>query len=125
MGFGTAIATCFSKYVDFQGRARRSEYWWWFLFYVILLVVANIVDAFVDPGPPGMMFHYGYIYLLALLVMILPTLSVTVRRLHDTNRSGFWIFLGFIPIVGLIILIVWYCQKGTSGPNTYGPDPTT
>jgi uncharacterized membrane protein YhaH (DUF805 family) len=124
MGFGTAITTCFQKYVGFQGRARRSEYWWWVLFFIIVAIVANIADTFVDPAAPGEMIHYGYIYGIAALALILPSLAVTVRRLHDTNRSGFWIFLGLIPLIGAIILIIWYCQKGTASSNTYGPDPT-
>ena len=125
MGFGTAIATCFSKYVDFQGRARRSEFWWWVLFTFILGIVASILDSIVDPPTIGMYYHAGYIGSLLNLALLLPNLAVAARRLHDTGRSAFWLFLLFLIIIGWIILIIWYCQKGTSGPNTYGPDPTT
>ena len=123
MDFMTAVSSVLSKYVGFQGRARRSEYWWWMLAYFILLLVANVLDRIIDPGPPGLIIHFGMIYDLAVLAVFLPTLAVTVRRLHDTNRSGFWIFIGLVPIVGWILLLVWYCTKGTSGANTYGPDP--
>jgi uncharacterized membrane protein YhaH (DUF805 family) len=122
MGFGTAIATCLGKYVDFQGRARRSEYWWWVLFTIILGIVAGILDGIIDPGVPGQI-HAGYIGSIMNLAVFLPSLAVAARRLHDTNRSAFWLFLLFLIIIGWVILIIWYCQKGTAGPNTYGPDP--
>jgi uncharacterized membrane protein YhaH (DUF805 family) len=125
MGFGTAIATCLSKYVDFQGRARRSEFWWWVLFTFLLGIVAAILDSIVDPPTIGMYYHTGYIGSLLNLALLLPNLAVAARRLHDTGRSAFWLFLLFLIIIGWIILIIWYCQKGTSGPNTDGPDPTT
>jgi uncharacterized membrane protein YhaH (DUF805 family) len=57
------------------------------------------------------------------LALLLPYLGIAVRRLHDTDRSGWWILIGLVPIVGIILLIVWYCTAGTAGPNTYGPDP--
>jgi enoyl-CoA hydratase/carnithine racemase len=91
MGFGTAIATCLGKYVDFQGRARRSEYWWWVLFTIILGIVAGILDGIIDPGVPGQI-HAGYIGSIMNLAVFLPSLAVAARRLHDTNRSAFWLF---------------------------------
>ena len=114
MSFIDAVKTCFSKYVTFSGRARRSEYWWWFLFAVIVYIVSGAIDAAAGT--------YPIIYAICILAIFLPTLAVTVRRLHDTGRSGWWILLGLIPLVGSIILIVFYCQD-SQGPNKYGENP--
>ena len=114
MDLPTAVRTCFSKYVDFNGRARRSEYWWFFLAYVIAIVVAQIVDAVLNTSP--------IIYLVAVLAFLLPVLAVGVRRLHDTSRSGWWILIGLIPLVGTIVLIVFYVQD-SHADNQFGPSP--
>ena len=118
MGFGGAIATCFRKYVDFSGRARRPEYWFWILFYWLVLVVLVILDGVVV-GVGGRVTVFTSIGMLALF---LPTLAVAVRRLHDTDHSGWMILIPFIPIIGSIIFIVFMCQRGTAGPNRFGPD---
>ncbi len=114
MGFGQAISSGFSNYVGFSGRASRSEYWYWILFYFIGAIVAEIIDA---------VLGITAIYPLFSLAVLLPGIAVAVRRLHDLDRSGWWILLGLIPLVGAIILIIWYCMKGTTGPNRFGPDP--
>jgi uncharacterized membrane protein YhaH (DUF805 family) len=114
MGFGQAISSGFSNYVGFSGRACRSEYWYWILFYFIGAIVAEIIDA---------VLGITAIYPLFSLAVLLPGIAVAVRRLHDLDRSGWWILLGLIPLVGAIILIIWYCMKGTTGPNRFGPDP--
>jgi uncharacterized membrane protein YhaH (DUF805 family) len=118
MGFGKAIATCFSKYVDFTGRARRKEYWFWHLFYWLALVGLLIIDALIAAvhGPP-------VLTLLGVLGLFLPTLAGTVRRLHDTDHSGWAMLVSLIPLVGGIIFLVFMCQRGTTGPNRFGPDP--
>ena len=113
MNFQDAVRTCLTKYVDFNGRARRSEYWFFFLFNVMVSIVANIIDAAVGTTA---------ISLLAALALFLPSLAVAIRRLHDTSRSGWWVLIGLIPIVGWIILIVFYCQD-SHGDNKYGPSP--
>ncbi len=123
MGFTTAVATCFQKYVTFTGRARRSEYWFFALYAVLAGFAAMIVDHFVDPPAAGVPFAVGIVYGVVLLVNFLPGLAVTVRRLHDTNRSGWWFFIVLVPFLGAILLIVWYCTKGTKGDNRFGPDP--
>jgi uncharacterized membrane protein YhaH (DUF805 family) len=154
MGFGQAISTCFRKYVTFSGRAPRSEYWYFVLFSILIQIPATILDSAFSPA--GSSSRSGPVSALLSLVLLLPSLAVTVRRLHDTNRSGFWIlaFYGVI-FVGVIIflaslfegirtgalsptyaiglfalilgagiwMIVWLAQRGTSGPNKYGPDP--
>lgn len=114
MGFGQAISSGFSNYVGFSGRACRSEYWYWVLFYFIGAIVAEIIDS---------VLGITAIYPLFSLAVLLPGLAVAVRRLHDLDRSGWWILLGLIPLVGAVILIIWYCMKGTTGPNRFGPDP--
>jgi uncharacterized membrane protein YhaH (DUF805 family) len=114
MGFGEAIATCFQKYVVFSGRAVRSEFWYWALFEMILLVVLAIVDAIVFGASTGVLST------LASLALFLPGLAVWARRLHDINRSGWWQLIAFVPLIGVIVLIVWACKRGTPGPNRFG-----
>jgi uncharacterized membrane protein YhaH (DUF805 family) len=114
MGFGQAISSGFSKYVNFSGRACRSEYWFWVLFVLIADVVAIAIDAAIGMQIVSSLFG---------LAVLLPGLAVTVRRLHDLDRTGWWIFLGLIPLVGAIILIIWFCSKGTDGLNRFGADP--
>ena len=102
-------------YFDFNGRARRAEFWWYILVYIIIAIIVNVID--------GIVHLNGLLGGLLSLALLLPNLGVAVRRLHDTNRSGWWILIAFVPIVGFILLIYWYAQAGTAGPNTYGPDP--
>jgi uncharacterized membrane protein YhaH (DUF805 family) len=114
MNFVEAIKSGFSNYVNFSGRAQRSAYWWWALFEVIVLIVAQLIDVAI--GAP-------VVYAISALALLLPTLAVGVRRLHDTDRTGWWLLIGLVPLVGLIVLIIFFVQKGTTGPNQYGPDP--
>jgi uncharacterized membrane protein YhaH (DUF805 family) len=120
MGFAQAVQTCLQKYVGFSGRARRSEYWWFALFGLIVSIVAGILD-----GAFGLMSdaNVGVIGAIASLALLLPSIAVAIRRLHDTSRSGWWILIGLIPIVGWIILIVFYVQD-SNADNKYGPSPT-
>jgi uncharacterized membrane protein YhaH (DUF805 family) len=103
-----------SKYVVFSGRARRSEFWWYALFAAIVYIVAGIIDAAIGNQLVG--------YLVA-LALLLPSLAVTVRRLHDTGRSGWWILIGIIPLIGAIVLLVFEVQDSQPGTNNYGPSP--
>lgn len=98
MTFQDSIRTCFSKYVDFSGRASRSEYWWFFLF-ILLACLAS-------------MFISDVLYYIVSLGTLLPSLSAGARRLHDTGRSGWWQLLWLIPLIGAIILIVLLAQEG-------------
>ena len=113
MGFADAIKSGFNKYVTFSGRAPRSEYWFWTLFTIIASIVAGIIDAVIGLGFVGTLVSLG---------LFLPSLAVAVRRLHDIDRTGWWVLIAF-TIIGIILLIVWDCTKGTSGPNRYGADP--
>jgi uncharacterized membrane protein YhaH (DUF805 family) len=118
MGFTEAITSGFRNYVNFSGRAVRSEFWYWVLFAILASIVAGLIDLALF-GAEGS----SPINSLVGLALFLPGLAVSVRRLHDLDRSGWWILLGLIPLVGIIILIVWYCQRGTVGVNRFGPDP--
>ena len=113
MNFSEAIQSGFNKYVTFTGRAARSEYWYWTLFTVILAIVSGIID-----GVMGL----EIVSTITSLAILLPSIAVGVRRLHDIDRTGWWLLLAF-TVIGIILLIVWDCTKGTSGPNRFGPDP--
>lgn len=114
MSFEEAVKTVLTKYVDFNGRARRSEYWYFVLFNLLVNFVVGIVVNLT-----GLTF-LSYVVSLALL---LPGLGVCVRRLHDIGKGWAWILLALIPLVGGIILIVFYCQDSQPGDNQYGPNP--
>ena len=109
------------NYVGFKGRARRKEYWMFFLFNVIFTIVAVVLDNILSITIQGL--GYGPIYIVYALAIILPALAVSVRRLHDTGRSGGFIFINLIPLVGVIWYLVLVCTKGDVGPNNYGDDP--
>jgi uncharacterized membrane protein YhaH (DUF805 family) len=113
MNFVDAVKSGFNKYVTFSGRAARSEFWYWTLFTIIVDVVTIILDG---------MLGMGLISGLASLALLLPSIAVGVRRLHDLDRTGWWLLIAFTGI-GVILLLVWDCMKGTSGPNRFGPDP--
>jgi uncharacterized membrane protein YhaH (DUF805 family) len=110
MNFVQAIQSGFRNYVTFSGRAQRSAYWWWTLFTVVLQVGADLAIS-------------ETLGSILAVVLLLPSIAVGMRRLHDLDRSGWWILLWFVPIVGWIVLIYWACCKGTEGPNRFGPDP--
>jgi uncharacterized membrane protein YhaH (DUF805 family) len=118
MGFGQAVKTCLTKYADFRGRAQRSEYWFFVLAYFLVFAVAGAVSYLLGGGRM-VIVGIG----LVLIGIFLPSLAVQVRRLHDTNASGWWILLAFIPYLGGLIMLVWFCIPGTKGENRFGPDP--
>jgi uncharacterized membrane protein YhaH (DUF805 family) len=110
------------KYAEFTGRSRRKEYWMFFLLVLVVAVVLSLVEGMVGLG--GMIGGvYGPLTTLFLLATLVPSIAVGIRRLHDTNRSGWWILIALVPFVGGIILLVFYVLEGTRGPNEYGPDP--
>lgn len=120
MSFQDAIRTCLTqKYADFQGRARRSEFWWFWLFWVIVRSIAQSIDRGINNGSP---YTGGVLTGLVSLALLLPILGVAVRRLHDTGRSGWWVLIGIIPIIGWIVLLVFFVQD-SHADNQYGPSP--
>ena len=121
VGFGEAISRGFRNYATFSGRATRAESWWWVLFTVLAGIVLAVVDTltgtmgmFGDSGPLGQLFE---------LAVLVPSLALGARRLHDINRTGWWLLLVFVLVIGWIVLIVWAIKRGDKGPNKYGPDP--
>ena len=98
--------------MNFSGRAVRSEFWYWVLFAIIVSVIAKVIDLVLFPHS-----DVSPINSLVGLALFLPGLGVSVRRLHDIDRTGWWILLVLIPLIGAIVLIIWYCQKGTPGPK--------
>jgi uncharacterized membrane protein YhaH (DUF805 family) len=107
------------RYADFAGRSIRSEYWYWVLFSLIASIILSIIDSIVfDRSSNG---PFEIIFSLATLI---PSIAVGIRRLHDINKSGWWVLIS-LTIVGIIPLIYWYCQPGTPGKNNFGaPAPT-
>lgn len=102
------------NYVGFSGRARRTEYWMFFLVNIIISIILGIIDAII---------HSQILSLIYGLAVLLPSLAVGCRRLHDTDRTGWWLLIGLIPVIGAIVLIVFFCIAGDTGDNKYGPDP--
>lgn len=127
MGFTDAVRTVFSNYATFSGRARRAEYWWFALFNVLASLALQILDLVIfgdyrmghDAGA-GLPNVLGGLFSLAIL---LPSIAVWVRRLHDVGRSGWWWLLALIPVIGWIILFYWSVRRGDVGGNSFGPDP--
>ena len=125
MGFGQAVKACFGKYADFKGRASRSEYWYFALFVGLLFLAGFLIMGFGDIvlGGDTAGIVFGILAVVAGLGLLVPGLAVTVRRLHDTNSSGWWYLLALLPYVGGTIMFVWCCIRGTAGENRFGPDP--
>jgi uncharacterized membrane protein YhaH (DUF805 family) len=111
------------KYTVFAGRAGRAEYWYFVLFNLIIYIVLGIIDQAIA-GPSEMGQPSGGILTgLYSLAVLLPSLAVGVRRLHDTNRTGWWLLISFVPIIGFIVLLVFMVQDSQPGANQYGPNP--
>ncbi len=109
------------NYVVFSGRARRKEYWMFTLFHIIFAIVAVALDNIIGTTAPGI--PYGVFYGIYILALFLPSLAVTVRRLHDVGKSGWMIFIPLIPIIGSIWLLVLLATDSNPGENQYGPNP--
>ncbi len=118
MNFTQAIASGFQNYVNFSDRSSRSAFWFWVLFACLVSIVAGTLDYVLFPH-----MDFSPLQSLVGLALFLPGLAISVRRLHDLDKSGWWVLLNFIPLIGIIILIVWFCMRGTVGSNRFGPDP--
>ena len=113
-----ATKACFSNYVTFSGRARRAEYWWFILATILVSLVLGVIDGLLGLGG-----EFGLLSNIWSLAVFLPSLAAGARRLHDTDRSAWWLLIMLLPLIGLIVLIVFFAQKGTDGPNRFGADP--
>jgi uncharacterized membrane protein YhaH (DUF805 family) len=108
--FSQAVATCLRKYVDFSGRASRSEFWWFFLFQIIVMIVTGMMSEILNG--------------IAALGLLLPGLAVGARRLHDIGKSAWFLLLGLIPVLGFLVLLYWFVQP-SEGANAYGNPEAT
>ncbi len=137
MNFIQSISTCMRKYVTFSGRATRSEFWWFYLFTVLVnLVATSQASSFVPTLLDGQdmtenessyflnNFFFLYLSTITSLILLLPSLAVAVRRLHDVGRSGLWILIAF-TVIGIIPLLIWYVTDTKDEENVYGPNPKT
>ena len=113
--------TVLRKYAVFEGRARRREYWFFVLFYILISIVLAVVDRVL--GTYNEAYGMGALGALFCLGLLIPSIAVGVRRLHDTGRSGWWLLIGFIPLIGMIVLIVFFVLDSQPGTNAYGPNP--
>ena len=109
------------KYAVFSGRARRMEFWYFFLFNLIAVIVLTLIDTLI--GTFNIVQGVGLLSSIYSLAVLIPYLAVTVRRLHDIDRTGWWILIYLIPLIGVIVLLVFALTPGTPGSNSYGPDP--
>ena len=120
VSFKEAVVRALTQnYCNFSGRASRSEYWWFYLFSCIVSWVVSIIVSLFSSDLSTM-----YIASMVVgLAFLLPSLGIAVRRLHDIGKSGWWMFISLIPLIGAIILIVWWCKDSQMEPNEYGPVP--
>ena len=137
MNFIQSLSTCMRKYVTFSGRATRSEFWWFYLFTVLVNLAATLqISSFVSflLESQDMTAHEStyflnnffvlYLSTITSLILLLPSVAVTSRRLHDIGRSGWWILIAF-TFIGIILLLIWYVTDTTNEENVYGPNPKT
>lgn len=109
------------KYAVFNGRARRKEYWFFILFNIIISLLLVVIDGITGSfSPEAGMGLLGGLYTLAVLI---PSIAVSVRRLHDTGRSGWWVLVALVPLIGAIVLLVFMVQGSKAGQNQYGANP--
>ena len=115
MNFTQAISSGFNRYFDFRTRSSRSEYWYWTLFSIVVSVAAAVLDALIFGG-------VAILDTISSFALLIPGIAVAARRLHDINRTAWWILIAF-TIIGILLLLYWYIQPGNRGDNDYGPDP--
>jgi uncharacterized membrane protein YhaH (DUF805 family) len=115
IGFVDAVKRFWAQYASFSGRASRSEYWWAYLGMIVISILVQVVDLAIiaATGVP-------FLTVIFALAILIPSLAIAVRRLHDTDRSGWWYLIIFVPFVGVIVLLVFFCTRGTQGPNRFG-----
>lgn len=121
LSFAEAVKSVFNQYATFSGRARRSEYWFFALFNGLVQLAFYILILSLVGTSAGVFF--GVLSLVYALAVLLPSFAVTVRRLHDTGKSGWYWLVAFIPLVGLILMLIWTIKDSDTGENAYGPSP--
>ena len=109
----------FRRYAVFGERSQRMEYWMFSLFYIVFGFLIGIIDSLLGAGGEG----GSLLSLLFILAMVIPSLAMTFRRLHDTDHNGRWLLIGFVPLIGMIILLIFMVQDSEAGANRYGPNP--
>ena len=110
----TAVGYNFQNYFTIEGRAQRSQYWWFTLFMLLVYTVTSFLDLLVG---------FPIFYMIAALGFLAPSICVSIRRMHDHDKSGWWLLIGFIPVLGLLYLLYLFVMPGTAGDNNFGPDP--
>ena len=115
------VKTVFRKYATFQGRAQRAEYWYFVLFYVIVYMVLGFLDG--SLSRPADEPSWGLLSGVFALATLVPSIAVSVRRLHDTNRSGWWMLVMFVPLIGQLVMLIFMVLDGTPGDNRFGSNP--
>jgi uncharacterized membrane protein YhaH (DUF805 family) len=116
-----SVSSCFKNYATLKGRASRSEFWFFYLFIIIVSPVLSIITSFAaDSGSEIITTLWAGLYVIFYLAVLLPSLAVTVRRLHDVNESGWWLLIYFLPVIGIFVLLYCWCKAGDSNENNYG-----
>ncbi len=115
MSFGDAVRSGFDNYAQFGGRASRAAFWWWFLFTVLVGIAVDLIGVAIG--------SWYVLHAIVTLALLLPNLSVGVRRLHDTDRTGWWLLIAIIPLIGWIVLLIFFLEASNAGENRYGPPP--
>lgn len=119
--FVEAVKLGLRNYVNFNGRSSRGAYWWWVLAIIIISIATSILDMVLFPSMLADLYGNGPINIIASLVLLIPNIAVGVRRLHDGGHSGWWLLISF-TIIGIFLLLFWYCQPGERKENRFGPD---
>jgi len=124
MGFFEAIKHCTSNWITFSGRASRSEYWWFTLFNIVFSLLGQaVIGAMAAAGSSIPLMGFSILFIVLAIFFGIAGISAVVRRLHDKDKSGWWYWFILVPVIGIIVLLIWFCQRGTQGPNRFGPDP--
>ena len=122
MNFLNAVKSYFVRWNDFKTRSSRSEYWWATLFSVLGSLALELFNVAIASNPPALILTISILVLIFLIFMMIASLALAVRRLHDLDKSGWWYLLVF-TIIGIIPLTIWFCSKGTEGENRFGENP--
>jgi len=124
MTFGEAVNTCLKqKYANFMDRAPRSEYWWFTLFSILVQIGVQILAGIMASMGGGAAIVGLILMVIVVFGLIVPGIAVVIRRLHDTDRSGWWFLIVLVPLVGALVLLYFLVSRGTEGDNRFGPDP--